>query len=144
MGQVFPFFFSMNVNCHSTLWYICSITCVCVCVCVCACVCVCVCVFLARVCRAVEPLTDADPLSYPPIFCVLLSGLPPPWQTLWKPEQALQRQGLTECFTESWMPSKDWKVSHIYCHSQALCLATCLYMLVLSHYRLIKRLAGGW
>lgn len=52
------------------------------------------------VCRAVELLTSDShrPCKLSSNHCVLLSGLPR-WQTLWKPEQALLRRGLTECFS---------------------------------------------
>lgn len=69
--------------------------------------------------------------------CVLLSGLPQ-WQTLWKPERALLRRGLIECYCdcrECFL--KGWKISHIYCHSQALSLAQlvhALYYLTMSAF----------
>lgn len=81
MGQVFV---SMNVNCHSALWYICSIH---------ECVRVCFRPGKIRVCRAVELLTSDSlrPFKLSSNHCVLLSGLPR-WQTLWKPEQTFLRR----------------------------------------------------
>lgn len=88
----FLFFLSMNVNCHSTLWEVCSIH---------ECVRVSRTRQKKRACRAVEPLTSDSrrPFKLLSSHCVLLSGLPQ-WQTLWKPEQALLGRGLTECFSD--------------------------------------------
>lgn len=82
MGQVI--FVGVNVNCHSPLWYICSIH---------EYVCVCSKPGKIRGCRAVELLTSDSgrPFKLSSNHCVLLSGLP--WrQTLWKPEQTFPRR----------------------------------------------------
>lgn len=119
-------FFSMNVNCHSTLWCL-QYPWVCTCVC-----------FgpgEIRVCRAVELFTSNSlrPFKLSSNHCVLLSGLPQ-WQTLWKPEQALLRRGLTECFSdrrECFLKIGKYRASTAILKPS---LQHNLYMLVLSHH----------